>query len=126
MIRRRALRVLGPSAAFVVAFALSACTPRANEDNAGLAFGECPSQLGSQLFRYAPDLAPKVDLGCGQLVVPLDYAHSEGEQVTLQVIRARHQEQSDRIGSLILTRAALAILVWSMRPTCCRGFPSRC
>ena len=34
-------------------------------------------------------------------MVPLDYAHPEGEQITLQVIRARHQEQSDRIGSLI-------------------------
>ena len=34
-------------------------------------------------------------------MVPLDYAHPEGEQITLQIIRARHKEQSDRIGSVI-------------------------
>ena len=34
-------------------------------------------------------------------MVPLDYAHHEGEQITLQIIRARHKEQADRIGSVI-------------------------
>ena len=53
------------------------------------------------LVEFAPDLAPRVDLACGELAVPLDYAHPEGEQITLQIIRARHSEQSDRIGSLI-------------------------
>jgi pimeloyl-ACP methyl ester carboxylesterase len=53
------------------------------------------------LERFAPDLAPKVDLACGELAVPLDYSLPEGEQITLQIIRARHKEQSDRIGSLI-------------------------
>ena len=101
MIRRRPLPLRCATAGVLVAFALAACGSPANEDRAGLAFGECPAQLASQLVQYAPRLAPKVDLGCGQLVVPLDYAHPEGEQITLQVIRARHREQSDRIGSLI-------------------------
>jgi pimeloyl-ACP methyl ester carboxylesterase len=53
------------------------------------------------LGRFAPDLVPKVDLACGELAVPLDYARPDGEQITLQIIRARHKDQSDRIGSLI-------------------------
>jgi len=101
MIRRRALPLRCASTAVVVAFALAACGPAANEDRTGLTLGDCPPQLAAQLVRYAPGLAPKVDLGCGQLVVPLDYAHPEGEQITLQVIRARHQQQPARIGSLI-------------------------
>ena len=66
-----------------------------------MAFGACPAALTDQLGQFAPDLAPRVDLACGELPVPLDYAHPEGEQITLQIIRARHSEQSDRIGSLI-------------------------
>lgn len=100
-IKRRPLPLWCATAGVLIAFALAACGSPADEDRAGLAFGECPAQLASQLVQYAPRLAPMVDLGCGQLVVPLDYAHPEGEQITLQVIRARHREQSDRIGSLI-------------------------
>ena len=87
--------------AVVVVFGLAACGTSGNEDRAGLVFGDCPPTLAPQLAGYAPALAPKINLGCGQLVVPLDYAQPEGEQITLQVIRARHQEQSDRIGSVI-------------------------
>ena len=101
MFRRRPLPLRCATAGVLVAFALAACGSPADEDRAELAFGECPAQLASQLVQYAPRLAPMVDLGCGQLVVPLDYAHPEGEQITLQIIRARHREQSDRIGSLI-------------------------
>lgn len=85
----------------VVAFALPACETSADGDRARLAFGDCPAALASGLGQFAPDLAPKVALACGELAVPLDYAHPEGEQITLQIIRARHKEQSDRIGSLI-------------------------
>ena len=60
----------------------------------------CRSRL-RRLAQFAPHLAAKVDLGCGELAVPLDYAHPDGEQITLQIIRARHKEQSDRIGSVI-------------------------
>ena len=101
MIRRRPLSLRSALAVVVVAFALAACGPPANEDRAGLAFGECPPQLASQLAEHAPGLASRVDLGCGQLTVPLDYAHPEGEQIALQIIRGRHKEQSERIGSLI-------------------------
>ena len=101
MIRRRGSRFWCAYAVVLVAIVLAGCGSLPRQDRAGLVFGECPVQLAAQLFRYAPDLAPKVDLGCGQLVVPLDYADLDGEQITLQVIRARHQEQSDRIGSLI-------------------------
>ena len=66
-----------------------------------MAFTGCPAQLATQLAQYARKLAAKVDLGCGQLTVPLDYAASDGEQIKLQLIRARHHEQHDRIGSLV-------------------------
>ena len=66
-----------------------------------LTFADCPTSLGSQLAQYAPDLASRVDLSCGRLAVPLDYAQPDGEQITLQIIRARHVGQSGRVGSLI-------------------------
>jgi hypothetical protein len=58
----------------------------------GSRFAACPVRARS---------CTQVDLGCGQLAVPLDYSHPEAEQITLQIIRARHKEQSNRIGSLI-------------------------
>ena len=73
-------------ASVVVIVGLAACARSSDGDRASIAFGECPAPLASQLAQSAPDLAPKVDLACGQLVVPLDYAHNEGEQITLQII----------------------------------------
>ena len=40
-------------------------------------------------------------MACGTLAVPLDYAHPQRESISLQVIRVRHEAQSDRVGSLI-------------------------
>ncbi len=85
----------------VVAVWLAACGPSSDGDRATVAFGDCPVALDSQVAQFAPHLAVKVDLACGELSVPLDYAHPDGEQIILQIIRVRHQEQSDRIGSVI-------------------------
>ncbi len=97
------LRNLRPGHLVVVAaLVLSpACAVPADRGAGSIAFGECPSALASDLSRYAPGLAPKVDLSCGQLDVPLDYAKPDAEKITLQVVRAKHQEQSERIGSII-------------------------
>jgi pimeloyl-ACP methyl ester carboxylesterase len=94
---RQSARLVVPAVA--VAVGLVACGSSA--DRATVKFGDCPAVLGSQVAQLAPNRAPKVDLGCGQLSVPLDYAHPQGEQITLQIIRAHHKEQSDRIGSVI-------------------------
>jgi len=100
-VKDRGSQVRRALVAVVVVFALAACGISTDEDRAGLVLGNCPAPLMSQLLEYATALAPKMELGCGELEVPLDYAHPEGEQINLQIIRARHQEQSDRIGSLI-------------------------
>jgi hypothetical protein len=55
--------------AVVVAIGLAACGSSTDRDRASIAFGDCPAALDSQLAQFAPDLAPKVDPGCGQLAV---------------------------------------------------------
>ncbi len=84
-----------------VALVLAACGPAADRDRGSLTFGGCDAALGAELARFSPDLAEEIELGCGELGVPLDYARPAGEQITLRIIRARHQQQSDRIGSVI-------------------------
>jgi pimeloyl-ACP methyl ester carboxylesterase len=85
----------------VLLLLLPACTTTVQRNSALVKFAACPAELAVRLAEFAPALAPKIDLACGELAVPLDYARPEGEQITLKIIRARHQEQSDRIGSLI-------------------------
>ncbi len=78
---------------------LTACGPSTR--NASVTFVECRSALTEDLARLAPELAPKVMLGCGELTVPLDYSQPDGDQITLQIVRARHRSQADRIGSVV-------------------------
>lgn len=42
------------------------------------------------------------DLQCGTLVVPLDYAHSDGPTITIAVARHPAEAPADRIGSLVI------------------------
>jgi pimeloyl-ACP methyl ester carboxylesterase len=90
-----------PLVLVVLLLLLPACTTTLQQNSALVKFGACPADLAVRLAEFAPALAPKIDLACGELAVPLDYARPEGEQIRLKIIRARHQEQSDRIGSLI-------------------------
>lgn len=78
----------------------TACSPRPGTQ-AALTMDGCPSALSQELARFAPELAPKVALECGELTVPLDYSRPTGAQIRLQVLRARHREQTDRIGTVV-------------------------
>ena len=101
MWRRRRLWARGAlMVVLVLLLASTACSPQ-GKARSSLAFGGCPPALSQELARFAPELATEVSLACGELTVPLDYGRPFGEQITLQVLRARHRDQTGRIGSVV-------------------------
>lgn len=71
------------------------------EESPTFGFGDCGSLVDPDPQLPADRLA-QVDFACGRLQVPVDYAHPDGGSLRVQVVRIRHAEQHDRIGSLVL------------------------
>ncbi len=68
--------------------AAAACTPPSGNNYFEITWGDCD---GGQL--------PGID--CGQLNVPLDWSHPEGQHITLGITRLRTKSNSTKIGNLV-------------------------
>jgi pimeloyl-ACP methyl ester carboxylesterase len=67
-----------------------------------IAFSDCSRLLNLSAAGIPEDRRQKLQFGCGQLPVPLDYSHPRGAQVSLQIIRVHYRDQPQRVGSLLV------------------------
>ncbi|GLZ35993.1 protease [Lentzea sp. NBRC 105346] len=82
-------------------FVLLGCAPNAAEPQA-VAWTDCADLIPFGPDGTRPEIARRLDVGCGTLEVPLDHEHADGQKISLKLIRLHHREQTDRIGSLVL------------------------
>ncbi|GAB2866835.1 alpha/beta hydrolase [Lentzea nigeriaca] len=60
-----------------------------------------PALAWTDCGQLVPDGGDKFDVGCTTLAVPLDH-NAAGKTISLKLIRIRHRQQTDRIGSLLI------------------------
>lgn len=87
--------------ALAVTMVLTACSAQSRPESRSLAFGDCGKRV---VLTSAASLARRaqLDVSCATLKVPLDHSAPNGESLAMQVVRVRHHNQSNRIGSLVL------------------------
>ncbi|HZZ96615.1 MAG TPA: alpha/beta hydrolase [Jatrophihabitantaceae bacterium] len=66
-----------------------------------IAFRDCTQALVDAGAPIPPALKGKLTIGCGQLAVPLNYAHPSNAQIALDVIRIHDNDDAHPIGSLL-------------------------
>jgi pimeloyl-ACP methyl ester carboxylesterase len=62
-------------------------------------FGTCDKIL--RLSNLPPGRGSKLEFGCAQIEVPLNYADPGGSKITLQLIKVHYRDDRDPIGSLL-------------------------
>jgi pimeloyl-ACP methyl ester carboxylesterase len=67
-----------------------------------LAFRDCTAALQSAGVPTPAALKGKLQVGCGQLAVPLDYSHPSNGQIALTVVKFHDTDNKDPIGSLLI------------------------
>ncbi len=93
--------LLAAAGAFVLTLGGCSAAVTPTVSAVGIAWTDCPPKVTDGLASAASALVGKVEMACGTLQVPLDHERPAGAQLTMQVIRARATEQSNRIGSVI-------------------------
>ncbi|HEY7008444.1 MAG TPA: alpha/beta hydrolase [Jatrophihabitantaceae bacterium] len=78
----------------------TAPTPAAPQP-APIQFRDCTTSLIKAGVPVPATLKGKVEFGCGQLSVPLDYAHPSGGRITVFVVRIHDTDNTNPIGSLL-------------------------
>jgi pimeloyl-ACP methyl ester carboxylesterase len=68
---------------------------------APIQFRDCTSSLVQAGLPVPSALKGKIKVGCGQMTVPLDYAHPSNGQITLYVVKIHDTENSHPLGSLL-------------------------
>lgn len=67
---------------------------------APIRFRDCTQDLESAGLQLPSRFAGKLSIGCGQLQVPLDYAHPDGRQISLVVARVHDSDNTHSLGTL--------------------------
>ncbi|HZE49391.1 MAG TPA: alpha/beta hydrolase [Jatrophihabitantaceae bacterium] len=67
-----------------------------------IAFSDCAGLFNLSAAGIPADRREKLQFSCGQLPVPVDYAHPSAAQLNIQVIRIHYNAQPQRVGSLLV------------------------
>jgi pimeloyl-ACP methyl ester carboxylesterase len=65
-------------------------------------FSNCASLFNLSAAGIPAARRTKLHFDCGRLPVPLDYSHPQGAKITIEVLRIHYDDQSHRIGSLLV------------------------
>ena len=77
----------------------SSASPSSTEPAARIDFSDCSQQFQAAI---SSSRAKSMRFSCGKLAVPLDYDEPDGDTIDVFVVRVRSNEQSQRIGSLLV------------------------
>jgi pimeloyl-ACP methyl ester carboxylesterase len=69
---------------------------------ARITFTDCSSLFNLSAVGIPADRLTRLQFGCGKVAVPLDYAHPNGQMISVAVIRIHDTEQTKRVGSLLV------------------------
>jgi len=67
-----------------------------------IAFTDCSRLFNLSAAGIPEDRRQKLEFSCGQLPVPVDYAHPDGAKLSIEVIRIHYRDQTQRLGSLLV------------------------
>jgi pimeloyl-ACP methyl ester carboxylesterase len=67
-----------------------------------IAFSDCSRLFDLSAAGIPDDRRQKLQFSCGQLAVPLDYAHPDGPRLSIEVMRVHDKDQAQPVGSLLV------------------------
>ncbi len=67
-----------------------------------ITFSDCTQLFSSASIPVPAALRGKLSYGCARLQVPLDYAHPNGTQISLQLVRVHDSQDTNGVGSLLV------------------------
>jgi pimeloyl-ACP methyl ester carboxylesterase len=70
--------------------------------SATIAFSDCARLFNLSAAGIPEDRRQQLQFSCGQLPVPVDYAHPDGPKLNIEVIRVHYRDQPQRLGSLVV------------------------
>lgn len=77
----------------------ASASPSSSQQAASIAFSDCSTQFRAAISSAR---AKSMTFSCGKLAAPLDYSEPDGETVDVFVVRVRSDNQSQRVGSLLV------------------------